>query len=109
RARRRADLPALRSVGGEAAPGRGPESRASVERLRELRAREALRDEYVRTYSGVSEIFAGVCTLAGLGDLADKVRPTRLRRVSPMRGQRSRRSRAGRADVKSAPPSRRSE
>ena len=46
-----------------------------------LSARDAALERYARTYSGVGEIFAGLCTLAGLDDLAAKLRPTHRRRI----------------------------
>ncbi|AKF11355.1 hypothetical protein [Sandaracinus amylolyticus] len=46
-----------------------------------MSARDAALARWERTYAGVAEIFTGLCTLAGLDDLARKVRPTPRRRA----------------------------
>jgi len=46
-----------------------------------LSARDQAMSRWARVYAGVGEVFSGLCTLAGLDDLASKVRPTARRRA----------------------------
>jgi hypothetical protein len=46
-----------------------------------LSQRDAALAEWSRVYGGVGEIFAGLATLAGLDDLASKLRPTTRRQA----------------------------
>ena len=86
----RVDLGVL-AAGLESRASRLDDALSSVRREeREAQSSLSSRDQafarWERTYAGVAEVLTGLCTLAGLDDLAAKVRPTARRRAGAGEG-----------------------
>lgn len=72
---------ALDTKRGAAANALGDVAREEREKENTLSRRESATRKWARVYSGVASILAGLCYLAGLDDLAQRVRVTERRRA----------------------------